>query len=573
MGLARNREGRHCLGHVVPRLRPNIFPGGSISRMRLRMACHREDCRSRLQGMSLRKFDRGRRLLRVPRRRRCFITISLESIARLGTCVQRGRSREVVTKLVCVSGCSRIVRDIRRIERSLLITLVSHGVGGCVKSMSNVMGGLRGSGCFVMLQGSTCGGLGRSGFSLLRRMGRIGVNGSESTALDVNLKLGATACTLDCRCTHITVSLTLTENKSRTIVGSYGKVACFNNGGRRATGGAQIGTHIGTRTLQRFVIAESGIVIVNRGVTSPSSFNTYVNVCHTTMDLRGGTRVIVGRIAKSIHPLCSRVLRDPTCRSSVFVASRRTLSCISSGTVIVIMSAGGPRVARYPRLLGESGVVTILSRRERDDGVVRGTMLSCIRPCSSSAYRVVTRILRCVMSSVGFPTLRTRYVCTKVVVSAEGFVGHANIEAFRTTTFLEEYNTSVAQMHGVFHSSVTSCRTGTRTIHGTRICHGRCTVTMYPDSVSDPAILTTRTTGRLLSVDKVGTSFMLARCRGGVCVDTHSVSRIGIRVVTRGLNKNNRVGSTKTRFSRAGVRRTIDTLGRAVSGVVRRKSV
>lgn len=216
----------------------------------------------------------------------------------------------------------------------------------------------------------------------------------------------------------------------------------------------------------------------------------------------------------------------------------------------------------------------MFSRRERDDRVVRGPVLSCVRPCTSDTYRVITRMLRCFGSKIGVGTARTSYVCTNVLVSAGGFVAGANIHAFRTTTFLGHSNTRMAHIEGVLEGSVTYCGTETRTMHRTRMCENSFTVSMYPDrGIRDPAVINTRTTGRLLGVVKVGTSFILARCGSGVCVDSHSVSRVGIRVVVRGLNNNKRLGITNTRLANIAVIRTGHVVRSALSRVLGRKSV
>lgn len=279
------------------------------------------------------------------------------------------------------------------------------------------------------------------------------------------------------------------------------------------------------------------------------------------------------RFSGSIGQVVRRVSGSPLVTGQV-VSPRRTVTLIAPRALVIVISIRHPSVAPTPKLLGLSGGVIILSRREHKRRFPGSSILICVRPCTSSASRLVTRLFRCRsgrVSTVG--GVRTATVLTKVVISAHGFDLEAKSEAFSTTDCLRSGKTSAILVRGSLGRSLSACLLHDRLLRAVRFIGNGLTVIRKRSRGVCSAIITTRATSAVLSVRTMSTSFIIAGHRSNeIKVDTEDLKRCGIRAVVRGLNKNKRLSGTTARVRGAAIRRIIRELGTIVSpGGVGRK--
>lgn len=242
---------------------------------------------------------------------------------------------------------------------------------------------------------------------------------------------------------------------------------------------------------------------------------------------------------------------------------------MSTGALAIIYSARHRRVITTRRTLRVSRQHVIVSRRHHTTSFIRGPLLACLRPATSSASRLMARLMRCTNIPMGLSGTRTANVCTNVMLSAGGFVRRAKTHAFRTTTFLHHTKTSVSEIGRLFVRAFSSVRLHTgvmfRTDHARKV-----TVSMTPRNLGSVVTLTTRDTSVLVDGRSVRTTFMLCSLgSNNVNIDTQSGNGMGMRIMVRTLNNNNREAITNTRLRNVAVRRTGRTVLRRTLGTLR----
>lgn len=272
--------------------------------------------------------------------------------------------------------------------------------------------------------------------------------------------------------------------------------------------------------------------------------------------------MIMGEGAALTRPLVSCVKGDS---SSYFISPLANRHLAIGGALLVMISARGTSfISSGGMCRGTRGMV-IVSRREGAISCVGGTIVFCRRPRTSSAYRVMARLLRCVDGRPITSSIYTATLVSNVVLSAGRFILETKMHAFRTTTCLHSHKTSAMAMGSFFTGSVRSEGLHNVIIVGTRVCH-TYTVSIASVRSSSVHIIYTRTTSRLLSMDNISTSFIVFGASSVVGVSTHSVNGMGIRLVVRTLNNKKRRAVTTIRLGSVARDRVGSVLGATVSG-------
>jgi c-di-AMP phosphodiesterase-like protein len=285
----------------------------------------------------------------------------------------------------------------------------------------------------------------------------------------------------------------------------------------------------------RQLIKQSGsVLIMTHRFADPDCLGAALGMYRGVKALGRDARIVTDRLNPSIHSMYSRIAENDE-YSGVFIGCREAANAVDGDTLVIIVDTHRPSYSACPEVLKKAGNLVVIDHHRRSPEFIEEAALVYQETYASSTCELVTEILQYISEGIKLSPMEAEALLAGIVTDTKNFAYKTGVKTFEAASFLRRMGADTSEIKQLFQEDLDTFVARAETVKNARIISGFIAISVCPEGIKNPLLVTAQAADALLDIQGVKAAFVLCRHEQNIFISGRSLGDINVQLIMEKL--------------------------------------
>ncbi|MDD2572908.1 MAG: DHH family phosphoesterase [Bacillota bacterium] len=286
--------------------------------------------------------------------------------------------------------------------------------------------------------------------------------------------------------------------------------------------------------LRHLILQSGSVLIMTHRFADPDTLGAAVGMYRGIKSLGKNAKIIMNGTNPSIKTIYSRIMEDEE-YSSLFIGCREAQSIVNGETLLIIVDTHRPGFSECPEVLPRAGNVVVIDHHRRSPDFIEDAALVYQETYASSTCELVTEILQYISEGIRIRPIEAEALLAGIIIDTKNFTYKTGVKTFEAASFLRRMGADTTAVKQLFQDDMDTFVARAETVKNARMVHGSIAISVCPEGIESPLLVTAQAANSLLDIRGVKAAFVLCKYNQNIFISGRSLGEINVQLIMESL--------------------------------------
>ncbi len=286
--------------------------------------------------------------------------------------------------------------------------------------------------------------------------------------------------------------------------------------------------------LRQLVVQSGNVMIMTHKFADPDCLGAAIGIYRGVKYLGKSTEIVMNGSNPSLQTMYSQIIQDNE-YSNLFIDCDKARSTVSQETLLIIVDTHRPSYSECPEILSKAGNVVVIDHHRRSPDFIEEAALVYQETYASSTCELVTEILQYIGQGIKIRPIEAQALLAGIVIDTKNFTYKTGVRTFEAASFLRRMGADTTAVKQLFQYDMDTLVARAETVKNARIIHGFIAISICPEKLESPLLVTAQAADALLDIQGIRAAFVLCRYNQSIFISGRSLGEINVQLIMERL--------------------------------------
>ncbi|MBA1334701.1 MAG: Cyclic-di-AMP phosphodiesterase GdpP [Firmicutes bacterium] len=441
---------------------------------------------------------------------------------------------KIVIALVQVDSYEEILQSTPADNRPLLVAEIDKKLNQWADSINGCITKYDDDKFIVIFEKGHLSYLQEKKFDILDGIRDINVKNTIPPTLSIGLGVNAESPAQLNRFANAAKDLAQARGGDQAVVKDGERMYFYGGRTREVEKKTKVKSRVIAHALRQLISQSSKVIIMTHKFADPDCLGSAMGLFRGAKTLRKDVRIIMNGPNPSIDIMYSRIVEDEE-YANLFINCEEAGNLVDSETLIITVDTHRPSYTECPEALKKAGALVVIDHHRRSTEFIEQAALVYQETYASSTCELVTEILQYLDDAVKLKPMEAEALLAGIFVDTKNFTFKTGVRTFEAASYLRSMGADTTSVKQLFQDDIETFIARAETVKNAEIVRENIAVSVCPDRVKNPLLVTAQAADVLLEIQGVKAAFVLCEYGDSIFISGRSLGDINVQLVTEKL--------------------------------------
>lgn len=282
--------------------------------------------------------------------------------------------------------------------------------------------------------------------------------------------------------------------------------------------------------LRQLILQSGSVLIMTHRYADPDSLGAAIGMYRGVRALGKNAKIVMDEPNPSIEAMYARIMEDGE-YEGLFIGCEKAKDIVDSDTLLIIVDTHRPSYTGCPGTIKKAGGIVVIDHHRRSTEFIEDAALVYQETYASSTCELVTEILQYISEGIKIRPLEAEALLAGIVVDTKNFTYKTGVKTFEAASFLRRMGADTTSVKQLFQDDMETFMARAETVRNARIIKDSIAVSVCPEGLKNPLLITAQAANTLLDIQGVKAAFVLCKYGESVFISGRSLGDINVQLI------------------------------------------
>lgn len=442
--------------------------------------------------------------------------------------------RRLVVALVQVDSYEEILQSAPDDNRPLLVAEID-------KKLNQWVDGIKGSitkydddKYIVIFEKGYLSYLQEKKFDILDWIRDINVKNTIPPTLSIGLGVNAESPAQLTRFANAAKDLAQARGGDQAVVKDGERMFFYGGRTREVEKKTKVKSRVIAHALRQLISQSSKVIIMTHKFPDPDCLGSAMGLYRGVKALGKEVRIIMNGPNPSIDIMYSRIVEDEE-YARLFIDCEEAEKMMDRETLVITVDTHRPSYTGCPEALKKAGSLVVIDHHRRSTEFIEQAALVYQETYASSTCELVTEILQYLDDAAKLRPIEAEALLAGIFVDTKNFTFKTGVRTFEAASYLRGMGADTTSVKQLFQDDIETFIARAETVKNAEIICENIAVSVCPDKVKNPLLVTAQAADVLLEIQGVKAAFVLCEYGDSIFISGRSLGDVNVQLIAEKL--------------------------------------